>query len=88
MVSNAFPRLVGTGYGNRRRPCDKITRRAKFRFFRRANHLRTIVILFLKEGALAIVTERWDGSCGGRGGIVRAIGSQGGINSVSDCRTC
>jgi len=24
--------------------------------------------------------------CGGRGGIVRAMGSQGGINSVSDSR--
>ena len=35
------------------------------------------------EGALAIVTERWDGSCGGRGGIVREKGLQGGINSVS-----
>jgi hypothetical protein len=30
-------------------------------------------------GALAIVTERWDGSCGGRGGIVRAMGLQGGF---------
>jgi hypothetical protein len=42
----------------------------------------------LEEGALAIVTERSDGSCGGRGGIVRAMGSQGGIDSVSGHRTC
>ncbi|MDP3694367.1 hypothetical protein [Bradyrhizobium sp.] len=32
---------------------------------------------------MAIVTERWDRSCGGRSGIVRAMGRQGGINSVS-----
>jgi hypothetical protein len=41
-----------------------------------------------EEGALAIVTERWDRSCGGRNGIVRGKGLQGGINSVSDHRTC
>ena len=29
------------------------------------------------------VTERWGRSCGGRDGIVRAMGRQGGINSVS-----
>ncbi|MDP1582367.1 MAG: hypothetical protein Q8M18_02950 [Bradyrhizobium sp.] len=36
---------------------------------------------------MAIVTERWDRSCGGRNGIVRGTGLQGGINSVSDPKT-
>ena len=41
--------------------CDKLTRRAKFRFFRRANHLYNSCHPVPLEGALAIVTERWDG---------------------------
>ena len=36
---------------------------------------------------MAIVTNVGMG-CGGRGGVVRAMGSQGGINSVSGHRTC
>ena len=52
-------------------PCDKLTRRAKIRFSRRANHPYESPHLVLLEGALAIVTERWGRSCGGRGGIVR-----------------
>jgi hypothetical protein len=41
--------------------CDKSTRRAKFRFSRRANHSYESRHPVPKEGALAIVTERWDG---------------------------
>src|SRR5450755_1250536 len=41
--------------------CDKITRRAKFRLTRRANHLYDSRHPVPEEGALAIVTERWDG---------------------------
>ena len=47
----------------RRHPtgCDKSTRRAKFRLTRRANHLYDSRHPVPEEGALAIVTERWDG---------------------------
>jgi len=41
--------------------CDKSTRRVKFRFRRRANHLYDSCHPVPEEGALAIVTERWDG---------------------------
>ena len=41
--------------------CDKLTRRAKFRFRRQANHFYNSRHPVPKEGALAIVTERWDG---------------------------
>src|SRR5665811_1740905 len=41
--------------------CDKITRRAKFRFRCRANHFYDSRHPVPEEGALAIVTERWDG---------------------------
>jgi hypothetical protein len=41
--------------------CDKITRRAEFSFRRRANHLQESSHPVPEEGALAIVTERWDG---------------------------
>jgi hypothetical protein len=41
--------------------CDKSTRRAKFRFRRRANHYYDSRHPVPEEGALAIVTERWDG---------------------------
>src|SRR5476651_1964159 len=41
--------------------CDKLTRRVKFRFRRRANHLYDSRHPVPEEGALAIVTERWDG---------------------------
>src|ERR1700736_3677553 len=44
-----------------RRACDKLTRRANFRFRRRANHLYDSRHPVPEEGALAIVTERWDG---------------------------
>jgi hypothetical protein len=44
-----------------RRACDKLTRRAKFPFRRRANHLYDSGHPVPEEGALAIVTERWDG---------------------------
>ena len=60
------------------RGCDKLTRRAKFRFPRRANHFYDFAHPVPEEGALAIVTERGMG-CGGRGGIVRAMGWQGGL---------
>jgi len=43
------------------RACDKLTRRAKFSFRRRANHLYDSGHPVPEEGALAIVTERWDG---------------------------
>jgi hypothetical protein len=43
------------------RACDKLTRRAKFRFRRRATHLYDSRHPVPEEGALAIVTERWDG---------------------------
>ena len=66
-----------------RRNCDKITRRVKFRFSRRANHPYELTPSCpLRKG-------RWPSSpnvgtgCGGRGGIVRGMGLQGGINSVS-----
>ena len=55
-----------------RRGCDKITRRAEFRFRRRANHFLNSEHPVPKEGALAIVTNVGTG-CGGRGGIVRAM---------------
>ena len=58
--------------------CDKLTRRVKFRFFRNPNHRYKSPHPVLLEGALAIVTERWGRSCGGRGGIVRGMGQQGG----------
>jgi hypothetical protein len=41
--------------------CDKLTRRAKFRWSRRANHFYESRHPVPEEGALAIVTERWDG---------------------------
>src|SRR6266852_45753 len=41
--------------------CDKVTRRAKFRFRRRANHREDSRHPVPEEGALAIVTKRWDG---------------------------
>jgi hypothetical protein len=44
-----------------RSACDKLTRRAKFSFRRRANRLYDSRHPVPKEGALAIVTERWDG---------------------------
>ena len=59
------------------RGCDKTTRRAKFRLTRRANHFYKLARLTRQEGRIAIVTKRGMG-CGGRGGIVRAMGWQGG----------
>jgi hypothetical protein len=44
-----------------RRACDILTRRAKAGFRRRANHLYDSRHPVPEEGALAIVTERWDG---------------------------
>src|SRR6201999_2148603 len=44
-----------------RRTCGKITRRANFHFRRRANHVYDSRHPVPEEGALAIVTERWDG---------------------------
>ena len=41
--------------------CDKIARRAKFRFRRSGKSLYDSPHPVPKEGALAIVTERWDG---------------------------
>jgi hypothetical protein len=41
--------------------CDKSTRRANFPFRRRANHHYDSRHPVPEEGALAIVTERWDG---------------------------
>src|ERR1700688_3549515 len=67
--------------------CDKLTRRAKFRLTRGANHFYKFARLTRQEGRIAIVTKRGMG-CGGRGGIVRAMGLQGGINSVSGHRAC
>jgi len=63
--------------------CDKSTRRVKFRFSRNPKHRYESPHPVPLEGALAIVTERWGRSCGGRGGIVRGMGLQGGINAVS-----
>ena len=65
--------------------CGKITRRARFRWSRRANRFYKFARLVPKEGRIAIVTKRGMG-CGGRGGIVRAMGLQGGLNSVSGHR--
>ena len=59
--------------------CDKLTRRAKFRLTRRANHFYKFARLTRQEGRIAIVTKRGMG-CGGRGGIVRAMGWQGGLH--------
>jgi hypothetical protein len=58
--------------------CDKITRRAKFRLTGLANHFYKFARLTRQEGRIAIVTKRGMG-CGGRGGIVRAMGWQGGF---------
>jgi hypothetical protein len=58
--------------------CDKSTRRAEFRLTRRAKHFYNFARLVPKEGRIAIVTKRGMG-CGGRGGIVRAMGRQGGL---------
>ena len=44
-----------------RHGCDKLTRRVKFHFLCRANHFYDSRHPVPKEGALAIVTERWDG---------------------------
>ena len=41
--------------------CDKSTRRVKFRFSRNPNHRYESPHPVPEEGALAIVTERWDG---------------------------
>ena len=41
--------------------CDKLTRRAEFPFHPWANHLQESSHPVPEEGALAIVTERWDG---------------------------
>src|SRR4030088_3338501 len=47
--------------GRRLRTCDKITRRAIFRFRRRANHLYKLARLTREEGRIAIVTKAgWD----------------------------
>jgi hypothetical protein len=43
------------------RACDELTRRAKFPFRHRANHFYKSRHPVPEEGALAIVTERWDG---------------------------
>jgi hypothetical protein len=41
--------------------CDKLTRRVKFRFSRRANHSYIFARLTRQEGRIAIVTNaRWD----------------------------
>jgi hypothetical protein len=58
--------------------CDKLTRRAKFRLTRRANHFYKFARLTRQEGRIAIVTKRGMG-CGGRDSIVRAMGWQGGL---------
>ena len=86
MPASSGRRLPGLGQRRRERdsnprfaPCDKLTRRVKFRFFRNPNHRYKSRHPVPKEGALAIVTERWGRSCGGRGGIVRGKGPQGGI---------
>jgi hypothetical protein len=60
------------------RGCGKTTRRANFPFRRRANHFYKFARLTRQEGRIAIVTKRGMG-CGGRGGIVRAMGRQGGL---------
>jgi len=62
-----------------RHGCGKITRRAKFRLTRRANHFYKFARLTRQEGRIAIVTKRGMG-CGGRGGVVRAMGWQGGLH--------
>src|ERR1700730_11312530 len=68
--------------------CDKLTRRAKFRLTRRANHFYKFARLTRQEGRIAIVTKRGMG-CGGRGGIVRAIGTAGRASRpVSGHRAC
>ena len=59
--------------------CGKMTRRAKFRLTRRANHFYKSARLTRQEGRIAIVTKRGMG-CGGRGGILRAMGWQGGLH--------
>src|SRR3981081_1611090 len=47
--------------GRRLRTCDKITRRAIFRFRRRANHLYKLARPTRQEGRIAIVTNAgWD----------------------------
>ena len=51
--------------------CDKSTRRVKFRFRRRANHLYDSCHPVPGEGALALVTERWDGMRWTRGHCAR-----------------
>jgi len=65
--------------------CGKLTRRVRFRWSCRANHFYDSRHPVPEEGALAIVTNAGTG-CGGRGGFVRAMGRQGGINSVSGPR--
>jgi hypothetical protein len=67
--------------------CDKVTRRAKFCLTRRANHFYDSRHPVPEEGALAIVTERWDGMRWTRRHRVCAW-LQGGINSVSDRTAC
>ena len=62
-----------------RHACGKMTRRAKFRLTRRPNHFYKFARLTRQEGRIAIVTKRGMG-CGGRDGIVRAMGWQGGLH--------
>src|SRR5664279_3969710 len=59
------------------RACGKTTRRANS-LNRRANQFYKFVRLTRQEERIAIVTKRGMG-CGGRGGIVRAMGWQGGL---------
>ena len=58
---NLFYGLFGRLHILLRPACDKLTRRAKFPFRRRANHSYESRHPVPEEGALAIVTERWDG---------------------------
>jgi hypothetical protein len=68
--------------------CDKLTRRTKFRFSRRPNHLYDSRHPVPEEGALAIVTERWDGMRWTRRHRARGWGCRAGFITCERSTAC
>jgi hypothetical protein len=65
-------------------PCDKLARRAKFRFAKTPNQWPISGHPVPARGAVARRHERGMG-CGGRESVGAQLRSQGGMNPVSDC---
>ncbi len=66
-------------------PCDKLARRAKFRFAKTPNQWPISGHPVPTRGAVARRHERGMG-CGGRESVGAQMRSQGGLNLVSDSR--